>query len=74
MTGADAHGVRVLDALTRAVADALDRKRRLGQYFVVWRDGRVVCIGPDAPTTANGRHAAPVEAEPTSGAAKDGQE
>lgn len=37
-----------LDVLTRAVAEALDRKRRLGQYYVVSRDGRAVCIGPDA--------------------------
>lgn len=39
----------VLDALKRAVAEALERKRKLGQYAVIWRDGRVVCIGPDAP-------------------------
>lgn len=31
-------------ALRRAVAKALDRKRRLGQYAVVWRDGRPVRI------------------------------
>lgn len=40
---------KALDALTRAVAGALERKRRLGQYAVVWREGRPVCIGPDAP-------------------------
>jgi hypothetical protein len=40
---------RALHALRQAVADALERKRRLGQYAVFWRDGRVVCIGPDAP-------------------------
>jgi hypothetical protein len=39
----------VLDVLKRAVAEALERKRRLGQYAVIWRDGRAVCIGPDAP-------------------------
>ena len=39
----------VLEVLKRAVAEALERKRRLGQYAVVWRDGRVACIGPDAP-------------------------
>lgn len=33
---------QVLEALRRAVANALDRKRRLGQYAVVWRDGRPV--------------------------------
>ena len=38
-----------LDVLKRAVAEALERKRRLGQYAVVWREGRAVCTGPDAP-------------------------
>jgi hypothetical protein len=40
---------QALDALKRAVSEALERKRKLGQYAVVWRDGRSVCIGPDAP-------------------------
>ena len=40
---------KVLDVLKRAVAEALERKRKLGQYAVVWREGRVVCTGPDAP-------------------------
>lgn len=39
-----------LKALQRAVDQALERKRRLGQYAVFWRDGRVVFDGPDAPT------------------------
>jgi hypothetical protein len=38
---------RVLDALRSAVAEALERKRRLGQYAVIWRDGRPVRIEPD---------------------------
>ena len=49
MTQADDFEARALDALKRAVAEALERKRRLGQYAVVWRAGRPVCIGPDAP-------------------------
>jgi hypothetical protein len=49
MTQAHDYEARALDALKRAVAEALDRKRRLGQYAVVWREGRAVCIGPDAP-------------------------
>jgi hypothetical protein len=36
-----------LDALRQAVSEALERKRRLGQYAVIWRDGRVVRIEPD---------------------------
>jgi hypothetical protein len=37
----------VLDALRTAVAEALERKRRLGQYAVIWQDGRVVRLEPD---------------------------
>lgn len=39
---------QALDALRHAVAEALDRKRRLGQYAVIWRDGRVVRIDAEA--------------------------
>jgi hypothetical protein len=49
MTRADDHETVVLDTLKQAVAEALERKRRLGQYAVIWRNGRAVCIGPDAP-------------------------
>jgi hypothetical protein len=45
---------RVLDVLKRAVAEALERKRKLGQYAVIWREGRVECIGPDAPWRPRG--------------------
>jgi hypothetical protein len=41
-----ARGQRVLDALRTAVARELDRKRRLGQYAVVWQNGRVVRLEP----------------------------
>lgn len=40
---------KTLDALKKAVAKELERKRRLGHYAVVWRDGRPVAIGEDAP-------------------------
>lgn len=39
----------ILDSLQKAVAQVLERKRRLGQYAVVWRDGGPVMIGEDAP-------------------------
>jgi hypothetical protein len=45
------HEAMILEVLKRAVAEALERKRKLGQYAVVWRDGRVLCIGPDAPAS-----------------------
>ena len=46
MTTLSTEDRRALDALRRAVAEALDRKRRLGQYEVIWRDGRAVRIEP----------------------------
>jgi hypothetical protein len=49
MTQGHEHEAMVLDVLKRAVAEALERKRRLGQYAVIWREGHVVCTGPDAP-------------------------
>ena len=39
----------ILDSLKKAVAATLDRKQRLGQYAVVWRDGRPVLIGEELP-------------------------
>lgn len=41
-----------LAALQRAVDKALERKRRLGQYAVIWRDGKPLLQGEDAPTEA----------------------
>ena len=49
MTQGHEYEAKVLEVLKRAVAEALERKRRLGQYAVVWREGRVMCTGPDAP-------------------------
>ncbi|CAM5792532.1 hypothetical protein CCAE64S_03008 [Castellaniella caeni] len=40
---------KLLESLRRSVAKALDRKRRLGQYAVVWKDGKSVYIGPNPP-------------------------
>jgi hypothetical protein len=39
----------VLNALRAAVAKELDRKKRLGHYYVIWENDRVVFIGDDAP-------------------------
>ena len=47
MSTLSADDQRALDALRSAVAEALERKRRLGQYAVIWRDGHVVRIEPD---------------------------
>jgi len=38
----------LLDTLKTAVAHALEKKRRLGQYAVIWKNGKPVRIGADA--------------------------
>ena len=40
---------QILDAMKQAVDQALERKRRLGQYAVVWRDGKPAIIGQESP-------------------------
>ena len=42
-------GQVILDSLQKAVTQELEKKRRLGHYAVVWRDGKPVMIGEDAP-------------------------
>ena len=72
MTQGHEYEAMVLDVLKRAVAEALERKRRLGQYAVVWREGRAVCIGPDAPAV---RYPYGIEAARTpGGVAEPGKE
>ena len=48
---------QVLQALRLAVKEELDRKRRLGHYAVLWRDGQVVLEGGDAPAPLSYREA-----------------
>ena len=48
-------GQRQLESLRRAVARALERKRRLGQYAVIWRNGKPAREGGDAPGQASRR-------------------
>lgn len=38
----------MLKALQEAVSNSLERKQKLGQYAVVWQDGRPVVIGAAA--------------------------
>lgn len=40
---------KILEMLKKVAAETLDRKRRLGHYAVIWRDGKPVAIGEDAP-------------------------
>lgn len=39
-TTPSAEGQRMLESLRQAVGKALERKRRLGQYAVVWQHGK----------------------------------
>ncbi|MDP1774865.1 MAG: hypothetical protein Q8L15_21565 [Methylobacter sp.] len=39
----------ILSSLKEAVANALEKKRKLGQYAVVWEDNKLVYRGEDAP-------------------------
>lgn len=40
-----------LEALRQAVAHTLEKKRRLGQYAVVWRDGKPIATGEDTQSS-----------------------
>jgi hypothetical protein len=40
---------KALETLQKVAAETLERKRRLGHYAVIWRDGKPVAIGEDAP-------------------------
>jgi hypothetical protein len=42
----------MLESLRLAVHNALERKRRLGQYAVIWQDNAPLLIGEDAPCDA----------------------
>ena len=42
-------GQRQLDMLRLAVRKDLEKKRRLGQYAVIWQNGKPVATGEDAP-------------------------
>ena len=46
MTEGHEHEAMVLDVLKRAVAEALERKRKLGQSAVIWREAALSVLGP----------------------------
>ena len=48
-TTPSSEGQRVLATLQKAVKQTLEKKKRLGQYAVTWRDGKPVVTGDDAP-------------------------
>ena len=40
---------QILAALRQAVQGNLEKKRRLGHYAVLWRNGQPLLLGEDAP-------------------------
>jgi hypothetical protein len=46
-------GQKQLESLRQAVCKTLEKKRRLGQYAVIWQDGKPVVSGEDAPANAS---------------------
>ncbi len=38
---------KAIASMKKSVAKALDRKQRLGQYAVVWRNGKVIRLQSD---------------------------
>uniref|UniRef100_B8HMU2 Uncharacterized protein n=1 Tax=Cyanothece sp. (strain PCC 7425 / ATCC 29141) TaxID=395961 RepID=B8HMU2_CYAP4 len=50
MTSISPDTQKTLEVLRQVAADTLERKRRLGHYAVIWRNGRPMTIGEDAPT------------------------
>jgi hypothetical protein len=48
-TAPSPEGQRQLETQRQTVGKILEKKRRLGQCSVVWRDGKPVVSGEDAP-------------------------
>ena len=42
---------RILENLKKIVSETLERKRKLGQYAVIWDGQKPVQTGADAPAT-----------------------
>ena len=49
MTNISPDAQKTLEFLRKVAADTLERKRRLGHYAVIWRDGKPALVGDDAP-------------------------
>ena len=47
-----AESAATLAALKRAVKNTLERKRRLGHYAVVWKDGKAALLDEDVEDSA----------------------
>jgi hypothetical protein len=49
MTELSPDAQKTLECLRQVAIDTLERKRRLGHYAVLWRNGRPMLLGEDAP-------------------------
>ncbi|MFH0729135.1 MAG: hypothetical protein V2B19_22690 [Pseudomonadota bacterium] len=45
------HSIKILESLKKTVTKTLERKRRLGHYFVIWDGKKPVMQGDDAPSS-----------------------
>jgi len=52
----------MLDALHRAVNEALEKKRKLGHYVVLWEQGEIRVQGEDSPVKCGNPKANPARA------------
>ncbi len=43
----------ILESLQKAVSDALDKKRRLGQYAVIWKNGAPFMTNEEGHNSTN---------------------
>ena len=48
--------LQILETLKKVAAKTLEKKRRLGQYAVIWRDGKAIAVGEDAPQKSDTSH------------------
>ena len=53
MTALDSDTQRLLESLKKTATDILEKKRRLGHYAVIWKEGAPLAIGDDAPLLEN---------------------
>ena len=53
MTRVSDDTLQILVTLKKVAAKTLGKKQRLGQYAVIWRDGKAITVGKDAPQEPN---------------------
>lgn len=68
MTEIQRRSQQAKEALRRAVAEALDKKRRLGQYAVIYQNGKPVYILPDQTREQEKPYSSPASLIPIYGA------